>query len=134
MHRWKMLALAGLAAIALAGCNTLTDLGSWGVTAAGSNAATSASTSPAEATTVAQAEIAFTAAARIETAWLKSGKATPANAKVAKSIRQAVYADLVAARTAVANNDSAAITVALNLFNQALPLFRDYIAKNGGGS
>src|SRR5579872_1019625 len=108
--------IAGAFALALAGCSTIQNLGT---------------PTPAQATTVAAAEVAYTAATNLEIAWLQSGKAKPAQAKFAKNLEGAVYADIVAGRTAVANNDSAAVAVALKLFNQALPEFSNYIANGG---
>lgn len=84
-----------------------------------------------EANTVAQAEIAYTQAAHGETLWLQSGKATPAQAKVAKALEGAVYANVVTGREAVAANDSPTAKIALQLFNQALAAFTGYLAKNG---
>jgi membrane-bound lytic murein transglycosylase B len=114
MRSYRMLAMA--AVLAVAGCASL------------------GTSSPAEATTVAAAEQGYTTAAHLEVVWLNSGKATPAQAQVAKALREAVYADVVAGRTAVASNDSAAIAVALKLFNQALPAFTGYLAGKGGAS
>lgn len=110
--------IAGALALALAGCASgLSSLGT---------------STPGQANTVAAAEIAYTKAANLETLWLQSGKATAPQAKFAKNLEAAVYDDVVAGRTAVANKDSAAIAVALKLFNQALPEFTGYIVNNGG--
>lgn len=119
MRGIRSLAFAAFAALALAGC-------------ASTLSAVAGPPSAAEATTVAAAESAYTTAARLETVWLKSGKATAAQAKVAKAFEGAAYADIVAAREAIAANDSAAVAVAMKLFNQALPAFTGYVAKNGG--
>jgi hypothetical protein len=80
---------------------------------------------------VAAAENAFTSAVRLETVWLQSGKATAAQARTAKALREAVYSNIVAARTAAANNDNPGVAVALKLFNQALPVFAGYVANGG---
>lgn len=134
--RLLTMGLAVAAALSIGACTTaqLTDAADSVVNALGSDALSASSTTTQQSTAMAQAEIAFTAAAVLEKAWLQSGKATPAQATVAKALREALYADIVAGRTAVANNDSPGIAVALNLFNQALPQFRAYIAKNGGGT
>ncbi len=117
----KRLLIAGALALALAGCASSSG---GGIVAIGH-------TSPAQATTVAAAEVAYTNAAHLEKTWAESGKATPAQAKFAKDLDNAVYADIVAGRTAVANNDSAAVAVALKLFNQALPELTGYVANGG---
>lgn len=106
----RRLAIAGLAALALAGCASLLGTGS-----------------PAEATTVYAAEQAYTGVAHLETVYLGSGVATKAQATFIKNLDSAVYADVVAGRTAVANKDSAAEAVALRLFNQAMPELRKLI-------
>ena len=118
MRSIRTLVAGAFLALALAGCGG--GLASLGIT------------TPGQATSVAAAEQAFTVAANLETVWLKSGKATPAQASQAKALREAVYSDLVVARTAVANNDSAAIATGLALYNQALPVFTAYIANHGG--
>lgn len=119
MRSFRTLIAGGLLALALAGC-------------ASGLASMGGPTPPAQATTVAGAELAFTTAARLETLWLQSGKATPAMAAQAKTLREAVYSDIVVGRTAVANGDSAAIATGLALFNQALPAFSGYVAQHGG--
>ena len=131
MTRMRMLAMAGLACLALAGPTMM--LSGCGAVQAVGDAVTGAP-SPATQTAVGGLENAFTVAVNTETVWLKSGKATAAQAAVAKTFREAVYADVVAARTAVANHDSPAVAVAINLFNQALPAFTGYIASHGGGN
>lgn len=122
------MALAGFAVLALAGsvsgCGALQNFGNAVV---GKPTATTA-------TTVAAAENAFTTAANLETVWLKSGKATKAQAATAKELRTTVYSAVVAARTAVANGDNPGVAVALNMFNTALPQFTAYLSANGGGS
>lgn len=123
----KRLLLAGALALALlpslAACAT--------DPATGSSIISVGTGTVAESKTVAAAEIAYTQAAQLETLWLQSGKATPAQAKMAKALEGAAYATVVAGRTAVANNDSAAIAVSMKLFNQALPAFTGYLASNG---
>ena len=120
MRSFKTLVAGALFALALSGCASTLN-------------AVAGPPSAAEATTVAAAEVAFTQAAKAETLWLKSGKATPAQAKVAKAFREAAYADIVAGREAIANNDSAAAAVAVKLFNQALPAFSGTFATSSGG-
>jgi hypothetical protein len=121
----SMLALAMASPLALGGCSsTLQDLG---------NAVTGPAT-PAQATTVGAAEQAYTVALNLGTVWLKSGKATKAQAATAKAMENALYTDLVAARTAVANGDNPGVAAALSMFNQAMPQLTAYIATNGGGS
>lgn len=120
MRNLRTLIAGALFALALSGC-------------ASTLSAVTGPPSAAEATTVAAAEVAFTTAVKAETLWLNSGKATAAQASQAKAYRQAVYDDIVAARTAIANNDSAAVAVSLKLFNQALPAFSGYIATSSGG-
>lgn len=123
MRNLRLIAIAGFAALALASCTTLQSL---------------TSSSPAEVTTVYAAEQAYTAAAKLEAAYLNSGAATKAQATFIKNVDNAVYADVVAGRTAAANNDSAAIAVALKLFNQARPellkLIPGATAASSGGA
>lgn len=115
MNRFR-LAMVGLAALALASCSTLQHLTSPGVS---------------DAKTVAAAEISYTEVAKAEKLWAESGKATPAQANVAKALDESVYSTVKAGREAVANHDSAATAVALDLFNNALPKLRSYIASGG---
>lgn len=117
LRAFAVVALLAAPAVAVGGCSALQHL---------------SESTPGQATTVAAAEQLYTTATRIEIAWLKSGKATPAQAKVAKALEGAAYADIVAAREAVAANDSPAVAVSLKLFNQALPAFRDFLTANGG--
>jgi len=121
MFRSRMLALAGALAlsVSLAGCGTL-------FSASG--------TTPAQANTVAAAEQSYTELAKLETAYAKSGLETKAQAIVIKSLDNAVYADIVAARTAVANNDNPAAAAALQLFNQGYASLTAYLAQKNGGS
>lgn len=126
----RKMIMAGLAvmmlassAAALSGCaGTLQNIG---------NAITGKPTATV-ATTVGAAENSFTVAVEAETLWLKSGKATPAQAQTAKNLRSAVYADIVTARDAVASGDSPGVAVALKMFNSALPGFTGYISAGGG--
>ncbi len=118
MREIRMCFIGAIAALALGGCTWMSSLGT---------------TSPSQAATVGGAEVAYTAAANTATLWVQSGKATKAQAAVAASMDKAVYSDIVVARTAAENNDSAAIATALALYNQAMDAFTGYIASNGGG-
>lgn len=116
MGRLRMLVF-GTAVLALAACSSLQHL---------------TTGSAGEAKSAAAAELAYTEVAKAETIWLGSGQVTKGQAKVAKALDAAVYADVVAAREAVANNDSAAVAIALQLFNQALPALKGYVGGSVG--
>lgn len=77
--------------------------------------------SPQVSTTVAAAENAYTTVSKLATAYLKTGKATAGQKAEIARADSLVYADIVAARNAVAKNDSPAVAVALQTFNVDLP-------------
>lgn len=127
MKHLRMFAMAGLFALAVAapglsGCSTLQGLGD----------SITGPPGTAEVTTVYAAEQAYTVAAHTGTIWLKSGKATPAQAATALAIEKAIYGYVEAGRTAAANNDNPGVALALKLFNQAMPQLTGYISKAGG--
>ena len=121
MRKFALAAVAVFALAAPLGACTSTDLK---VTSTGIVAGP---VTPEQAQAVAQAEVAYTAAVQLGTVWLKSGKATASQARTAVALEKALYAALVAARTAVANGDSPGAAAALALMGSALPAFTGYI-------
>jgi hypothetical protein len=126
MRSFRLAVFAGAIALSvgMSGCSTIESL-----------LPSTSSTTVAQANTAAAAEQAYTQLANLEVVYAKSGAETKAQAAVIKALDQAVYADVVAARTAVANNDNVALATALQLFNQAQAALATYLTNaKGGGS
>lgn len=121
MHRMRLLALAGLTALALATTGCASILGEF--TGPGTTS---------DVVTAATFENSYTTTASLATVWLKSGKATPSQAAVTASLDGVVYSDVVAVRTAVAQKDNPALAAGLKLLSQAEAALVQYISDNGG--
>ena len=126
MRRLGLLAAVGALVLLVGGCQTVGDA----IQSVGTDLTTAR---PADASDVAAVEATFTAAAGVATVWAKSGHETPAQAQIVENYRTAIYANIVVARTAVANGDSAAAAVALNLARAGLTALTGYVGTNGGG-
>lgn len=70
------------------------------------------STSATEQNSAAAAENLYTASVTLMTAYVKTGKATPGQISAMTTIEANAYQEVLAARQAVANKDSAALAVA----------------------
>lgn len=80
---------------------------------------------------VAAAETAYTATAKLATAYLRSGKATPAQAQAIAQADRGAYAAIVAARNAVKAGNNPALAAALVTINQALLAFAGSVPNSG---
>lgn len=92
-------------------------------------------TGPPSTTTVnsvAAAETSYTATAKLATAYLRSGKATPAQAQAIAQADRTAYAAIVAARDAVKQGSSPALSAAMVTINQALLAFAGSVPNTGG--
>ena len=118
----KFLTFALVMALPLGGCTTVENAISW---------LTQSQTTPAEASSVAAAANLYMAAAKAADAYIKSGAASQSVALKIASLSAAARKDLDDALTAEQSGESAKVTIAIDAFNQAYPVFLAYLQQNG---